>query len=93
MSNSPDVLGFYFDSLSVHALQAEMISAVAKHGWAQTPLNPEMSDERKLVILVEEIGEVARAMTYDNGSKDKLIHELLQTCAMALSWVQSIDGG
>lgn len=82
-----------FTDLSISAIQASMVSAVYKHGRAQTPLNPEMSNEVKLVILVEEVGEVARAMTYDNGSKDALIKELLQTAAMALSWAQSIDGG
>lgn len=93
MSNTTDVLGYHFDALTIHSLQATMLAAVFKHGLAQTPLNAEMTNEAKLVILVEEVGEVARAMTYDNGSKDALIKELLQTAAMALSWAQSIDGG
>jgi hypothetical protein len=79
-----------FDDLTVNALQATMVAAIAKHGWDRTPLNPEQDDYAdNLPILVEEIGEVARAMTYDNGNPDDLVKELLQTAAMALAWVQA----
>lgn len=78
------------DDLTISAVQAAMMAAIAKHG-DRTPLNPRMHDMEKLPVLVEEVGEVARAMTYDEGGRDALIKELLQTAAMALSWAQSLD--
>ena len=78
-----------FEHISVSALNAEIMRAIAKHGWQQTPLNPDMSENEKLIILVEEIGEVARAMTYDEGDPDKLTKELIQVAAMALAWAEA----
>lgn len=80
-----------FEPITISALHATMLHAIAKHGWHQTPLNPARSDVDNLPILVEEIGEVARAMTYDEGNRDALVKELLQTAAMALSWAQAVD--
>lgn len=80
-----------FEPGTIAALKAVMVHAIAKHGWNQTPLNPNRADVDNLPILVEEIGEVARAMTYDEGSNDALVKELLQTAAMALSWAQAVD--
>lgn len=79
-----------FDDLTISALQATMMAAIAKHG-DYTPLHSNMPHGEKLTILVEEVGEVARAMTYDEGNRDALTKELLQTAAMALSWAQSLD--
>lgn len=83
--------GLPFDDVSISALQATMVAAIAKHGFERTPLNIHMLNVDKLPILVEEIGEVATAMTYDRGNDDDLIKELLQTAAMALAWAQSLD--
>jgi NTP pyrophosphatase (non-canonical NTP hydrolase) len=80
-----------FEPGTIAALKAAMVHAIAKHGWDQTPLNPCRKDTDNLPILVEEIGEVARAMTYDEGSNDALVKELLQTAAMALSWAEAVD--
>jgi len=88
-----DVDSFEFEPLTISALQAEMISAVAKHGRARTPLNRDMPGTEKLIVLVEEVGEVARAMSYDHYDPDNLVRELIQTAAMALAWAQSLDGG
>jgi NTP pyrophosphatase (non-canonical NTP hydrolase) len=82
---------YQFEDATIAALHATMVHAIAKHGWAQTPLNPARKDVDNLPILVEEIGEVARAMTYDEGSNDALVKELLQTAAMALSWAEAVD--
>lgn len=87
---SPRILPF--ENITISSVQAEMVSAIAKHGVDKTPLNSTMSNETKLVVLVEEVGEVARAMTYDNGGdKDALVRELIQVSAMALAWAQSLD--
>lgn len=77
---------WWFKSGSINALQAEMNRAIHKHGVEQTPLCED--DGASLAILVEELGEVARAMTYDEGDREKLAAELLQCAAMALAWYQ-----
>ena len=43
----------------IRDIHLEMNKATAKHGWYRTPLNPQMPDGQKLVVLAEEIGEVA----------------------------------
>lgn len=78
-----------FEPITTQALNAEILAAIAKHGWEQTPLNPNMSENEKLIILVEEIGEVARAMTYDEGDGNKLTRELIQVATMALAWAEA----
>lgn len=77
------------DGYTFIPLREELNRARDKHGWDQTPLNPKMTESEKLVILVEELGEVARAMTYDEGSNEALRAELLQTAAMAYAWFLS----
>ncbi len=57
---------------------------------------PGMSDEAKLAILMEELGEVARAVSEKNGNaNDKhgsdLRTELIQLAAASVAWVESID--
>lgn len=71
-------------------MEDEIIRAVDKHGYEQTPLSAAMPDHQKLIILVEEVGEVARAMTYDEGNRDKLREELIQTATMAAAWAMSL---
>lgn len=65
--------------------------AIRKH-HGYTPSDPNMSKYERLVILTEEIGEVARAMTYDNGDRAQLRQELIQVAAMALASVAGMDG-
>ena len=61
---------------------AEWEFAFTKHK-GHTPSDPYMTDAERLIILVEEIGEVARAMTYDEGDRLNLVNELIQVAAMA----------
>lgn len=65
----------------------ELHRAVDKHGWEQTPMNPAKSLADSFIILAEEFGEVARALTHDEGDPDKLRDELTQTAAMAVAMV------
>lgn len=93
MTNREDarrILGSTLDGHGLGAIRAEYARAVEKHGWKQTPANPDMFDSAKLIILVEEIGEVARAMTYDEGNKSQLRDELLQVATMAFLWYTSL---
>ena len=80
-----------FEPVTIAAVHAEIIRAQVKHGWRNTPLNPERTDEANLPVLVEEVGEVAKAMTYDNSDSDLLVKELIQVAAMALAWAQAVD--
>jgi len=73
--------GWLFDRVSDEALRA-----IEKHGFDRTPANPDMSIHEKMTILVEEVGEVARACTYDEGSSEQRIEELVQVATMALMW-------
>lgn len=66
------------------SVEAEIIKAVTKHGIEKTPMNPDMPNSERLVILVEEVGETANAMTYD-GPTDNLESELIQVAAMAVA--------
>jgi hypothetical protein len=84
----------------------EFKRAADKHGVAKTPVNPLMTDAVKFGILVEEAGEaaelcpchglmvkmgdIARAMTYDEGDTEKLKAELLQVSTMAATWLVGI---
>jgi hypothetical protein len=59
--------------------------------------DPELTDPERLVILVEEVGEVARAVAEDGGlANDKhnkfLRTELVQVAACAVAWVRGMDG-
>lgn len=76
--------GHLFDGINDYTpLHNEMQRAIDKHGWDQTPMSLAMTDEKAFIILAEEVGEVARALTYDEGSKENLRKELLQVAAMS----------
>lgn len=79
-------MGGIFDQIS-----AERLRAIAKHGYSHTPEWAGMPDTGKLIILAEEFGEVARAMTYDEGCKAKLKAELIQVATMSAMWAESLD--
>lgn len=44
-----------------------------------------------LPILVEEVGEVAQAQTYDKGSRASLRAELIDVCSVASAWIAALD--
>jgi hypothetical protein len=81
-----------FQGITYDEVDAAFIAAQVKHsldGEDGTPHNPSMPAWRKLSILVEEVGEVARALN-DGESRDALAKELMQTATMALAWYESI---
>lgn len=51
--------------------------------------NPDLPDLEKLAALVEEVGEVGKALTYDQLGHG-LVEELTQVAACALSWIEAI---
>jgi len=65
-------------------------AAHQKHG--QNSIEAEPADSpRWLAILVEEVGEVANALTYD--TKGNLRAELMDVLAVASAWVAALDDG
>lgn len=90
---SPYLYGMVLSDLTLSAIQAEATRAHAKHG-DKSMLGPHYTSGDRLAILVEEVGEVAHELTYDqDGDRDKLVKELIQVAAMAASWVEFIEGG
>ena len=79
--------GMHLSRLTLDAVEAEYVRAHCKHS-GHTPKSHHMSDGERLAILVEEVGEVARAITYDNGDIDNLVHELTQVTAMGAAWLE-----
>ncbi|WP_198144303.1 hypothetical protein [Parafrankia sp. EUN1f] len=69
-------------------VEAEATRAHAKHG-ARSILSPALGDQARLPVLVEEVGEVARAML-EGADLDHLRAELVQVAAVALTWVEAL---
>jgi hypothetical protein len=82
--------------LTLSAIQAEATRAHLRHG-EHSMLAPK-TDDRRIAILAEEVGEVARelndaAIEGRPVDRDKLVKELIQSAAMAASWVEALEGG
>ena len=73
-------------SLTMNAIQAEALRAHCRHA-GHSLLSKQMTNTERLAILVEEVGEVAHALTHD-GDKDNLETELIQVAAVAASWIE-----
>jgi hypothetical protein len=91
-----------FNQTTISALQAENIRAQFKHGFGKTNLNPALSMYSKLANCVEELGEIAKLLTYDhlpNPDVDgaieewwgELVEECLQLANLTAAWAQSAD--
>lgn len=70
-------------------VQAERDRAHAKHG-EESMEALDVTDLKRLAILMEEVGEVAHALTYD-GYLSELRSELVQVSAMAGAWADAIS--
>ena len=89
-----DVRGDAATELDVwEEVRAELDRAHRKHD-GMTPLHPDMRDMDRAVILLEEVGEVARALTPDahtsTGHAGDLADELIQVAAMATAWLARV---
>lgn len=77
------------EEILIYDCAAEYNRAAAKHHGI-TPYHPAMSDTHRAAILIEEVGEVARALTPDatapTGHAGDLRAELIQVATMALAW-------
>jgi hypothetical protein len=82
--------------LTLTAVQAEATRAHLKHG-EHSMLGAQVSDDRRLAILTEKVGEVARELNDTEIAgravdRDKLVKELIQSAAMCASWVEALEG-
>ena len=85
--------GLVLSELTLSAIQAEATRAHLKHG-DNSMLGPHYTAHERLAILVEEVGEVAHELTYDQrDDRDKLVKELIQVAAMAATWIEHLEGG
>lgn len=86
---------FTFTGLSpvtLAAINAETVRAQVMHN-DRSYLGNSLTETERLAGLVEEVGEVGRAMTYDNNQgKDHLVKELIQVASVAASWAEWLDG-
>lgn len=63
--------------------------------FPHTCADAELSPGEKLAVLVEEVGEVARALSEDAGNANdkhgvELRRELVQVAAVAVAWAESL---
>jgi hypothetical protein len=90
---STNLYGMVLSDITLSAVQAEATRAHLRHG-DHSMLGTGYTESDRLAILVEEVGEVAHELTYDqSGDRDKLVKELIQVAAMALTWVEHLEGG
>ena len=76
-------------SLTLAAIQAEALRARCRHA-ERSVLSEGMTNGERLAILVEEVGDVARALTL-HDDKTGLEVELIQLAAVAASWVEALN--
>lgn len=74
----------------IRAVIAEYDRAKGKHG-EHTLDGALATDLTRLAALVEEVGEVAEAMTYDAGERAAALKkELVQVANVALTWASTL---
>jgi hypothetical protein len=76
----------------VEAMCDEYDRAVLKHP-GMTLDQDAPTDEQRAAAVVEELGEVARALTYDRDHAGELEVELAQLGALAAAWATRFEGG
>ena len=81
-------------ALTFDAIQAEVIRSQVLHG-SNSMMSAALNPSRRLAILVEEVGEVAKELNETalgaEADKDKLEKELIQVSAMAASWIETLN--
>ena len=84
--------------LTLDAVQAEATRAHLLHG-RHSMLGGANSETDRLAILTQKVGGVARELNEyrlgnlnDNDWKARRVEELIQVAAMALSWVEHLEG-
>ena len=87
---------YALDAVLVERERQETLKAEGRFRY--TCADVEMSDGERMCVLVEEVGEAARAvleqrrLANDSHGKD-LRAELVQVAAVAVAWIEAIDKG
>jgi hypothetical protein len=94
---STNLYGMVLSEITLSAVQAEATSAHLHHGH-NSMLGAAVTEADRLAILTEEVGEVARELNEDRLGhlpedwRDRRVKELIQVAAMALTWVEHLEG-
>lgn len=93
---APTGVKLLLSGLTLDAIQAEATRAHLRHG-EHSMLGQAVTDDRRLSILTEEVGEIARelndaAIEGRPVNRDQLVKELIQAGAMCASWVEALEG-
>lgn len=80
----------------VHHECARQLELKASGRFRYTCADPEMTDPERLAVLMEEVGEAARAVLEmgnlaNDTHRTELRKELVQVAAVAASWVAGMD--
>jgi hypothetical protein len=59
-------------------------------GWSGTPLNPQMPDGHKFVLLERQAGNVAESLASDSADSEHLYRECIRSAVVALAWAESL---
>lgn len=93
LSDLPDQTDLMFrDKLNIYQrVHQERVRSIEKHG-SNAQDNLAWHDPKCFYNLVEEVGEVANALTYDSSKGlSELQKELIQVAAMAIAWADTLD--
>lgn len=74
----------------ISEIRAERQHSIDKHGKNSMEYL-EGASPSWLAILVEEVGEAAKSLTYDNQDNENLRDELIDIIAVASAWVEAMD--
>lgn len=80
-----------YADISKERVRQELLKAQGK--FAHTAADPEVPNTDTLAVLVEEVGEVARALNDDAEGTNfsHLREELVQVAAVAVAWIEKLD--
>lgn len=67
-----------------------IIGGILSERVRQDHLHPDFPEEKRLAILMEEVGEVATAL--QNNDLSNLKDELIQVAAVCVRWIEQING-
>ena len=74
-----------YDDIRTERTRQDTLAAAGRWGGESVAT---ISDDRRLRVLVEEVGEVARALEEDDS---QLRVELVQVAAVAVAWLEAFD--
>jgi NTP pyrophosphatase (non-canonical NTP hydrolase) len=72
----------------IHINQVDIFNAIIKERKRQDYLHPKNKKEEYLAIMIEEVGEIARAIQLRD--KENLKDEITQVAAVAVRWLEAL---